>query len=191
MAIATVTTGERMSVGRMTSPVLTASFFLFCCLGASFAQSSATATPDPQTSNDTKLVAAPVPAEEKQQFHEGIKDVHFDFDRADLRAEDRAVLASDAEWLKSHPDVLITLEGDADDRGDIVYNLALSGQRAIVTKDALVELGVSADRIAFATGWGKLYPICSESDESCWSQNRRTHLAPWPHSAENGQVASR
>jgi outer membrane protein OmpA-like peptidoglycan-associated protein len=55
----------------------------------------------------------------------------------------------------------------------------------------LVELGVSADRIAFATGWGKLYAICSESDESCWSQNRRTHLAPWPRGAENGQVASR
>ena len=116
--------------------------------------------------------APPLPASEQQQFQQNVKDIHFDFDRSDLRAEDRTILASDAEWLKAHPDVQLTLAGDADERGDIAYNVALSDRRAIATRDALVELGVSSDRILFATGWGKLYPLCTESEESCWSQNR-------------------
>src|SRR5580698_6145342 len=129
---------------------------------------------------DVKLPSAPpLSSSEQQQFQQDVKDIHFDFDRSDLRDEDRTILSSDAEWLKAHPDVFITLEGDADERGDIVYNVALSDRRAIATRDALVELGVSSDRILFATGWGKLYPICPESDETCWSQNRRTHIEPW------------
>jgi peptidoglycan-associated lipoprotein len=132
----------------------------------------------------------PLPSIEQQQVLADIKDVHFDFDRSELRGEDRTILADDAEWLKAHPDVFITLEGDADERGDIVYNVVLSDRRAIVTRDALVALGVASDRILFATGWGKLYPVCTQSEESCWSQNRRTHIAP-SQPAEHNQVASR
>jgi outer membrane protein OmpA-like peptidoglycan-associated protein len=67
----------------------------------------------------------------------GLRDIHFAFDRADLRLEDRQVLASNAEWLKAHPDVNITIEGDADERGEIIYNLVLSDHRALATRDAL------------------------------------------------------
>jgi peptidoglycan-associated lipoprotein len=141
--------------------------------------------------DSSKLVAVPpISSDQQQQFEQGMKDIHFDFNRADVREEDRAILVADAEWLKQHPNVIITLEGDADERGDIVYNVVLSGARAAVTKDALVQLGVPAGQIAFATGWGKLYPICTEQSESCWSQNRRTHFAPWPR-PEGAQVASR
>ena len=144
-----------------------------------------------QTDTSKLIAVPPVPSSEEQQFQQNVKDVHFDFNQAVLTAEDRTILASDADWLKSHPDVLVTLEGDADERGEIVYNVVLSGERATATKDALVELGVPSDRIAFATGWGKLYPICSQSDESCWSQNRRTHFATWPPADQPIQVASR
>lgn len=138
----------------------------------------------------TLLAAPPLSSDQQQQFDQGIKDIHFDFDSAEVRDEDRAILSTDADWLKAHPDVIIILEGLADDRGDILYNVVLSGARAAVTRDALVQLGVPASRIAFATGWGKLYPICTDQDESCWSQNRRTHFAPWPR-PEGTQVASR
>jgi peptidoglycan-associated lipoprotein len=89
--------------------------------------------------------APPLPASEQQQFQQDVKDIHFDFDRSDLRAEDRTILASDAQWLKAHPDVLVTLAGDADERGDIVYKVALSDRHAIAIRDALVELGVSPE----------------------------------------------
>jgi peptidoglycan-associated lipoprotein len=127
---------------------------------------------------------SPVPTpsaslEQIQAFHDGVKDVYFDFNRADLTPAEQAIVQQDAEWLKSHPDVAFTIEGDADERGDIVYNVFLSDQRALETRNALVKLGIPESRILYATGWGKLYPVCTESNESCWSKNRRSHLAPW------------
>jgi peptidoglycan-associated lipoprotein len=120
----------------------------------------------------------PSPAE-KREVQQNIQDIHFDFDRADLRPEDQTILQSDAQWLKAHPDVMVTIEGDADARGEIVYNVVLSDKRAETVKDALVSMGVPANQIVFATGWGKLYPVCTEDDETCWSQNRRAHFAAW------------
>lgn len=167
--------------------VITSALF-GCCLGAALAQAPSSI---PQSTDDSKAVSIPpVAATVQQDFEQTVKDIRFDFDRAELRDEDKATLAANAQWLKAHPDVYIRLEGDADERGDIVYNLVLSGERASVTKDALVDLGVPADHILFATGWGKLYPICTQQDESCWSQNRRTHFATWPV-PEATQVAAR
>ena len=120
----------------------------------------------------------PSPAE-KREVQQNIKDIHFDLDRADLRPEDRSVLESDAQWLKANPDTIVTIEGDADSRGEIVYNVVLSDKRAEAAKDALISMGVPANQIVFATGWGKLYPVCTEEDETCWSQNRRAHFAAW------------
>ncbi len=173
----------------MPTKILTLLAFLGCSLGVGLAQSpSAPAQP----TDDSKAVSvAPVAAAVQQDFEQSVKDVRFEFDRAQLRDEDKATLAANAQWLKAHPDVYITLEGDADERGDIVYNLVLSGERANVTKDALVGLGVPADHILFATGWGKLYPICAQQDETCWSQNRRTHFATWPALPEATQIAAR
>jgi peptidoglycan-associated lipoprotein len=185
----------------MRKRILISATIFVLSVGVSFAQSNApmvpgtsqmNVSPDQANSKDAMLTSAPpVPSDQQQHFQQDIKDIHFEFNRAELRDEDRTILASDADWLKSHPDVLVTLEGDADERGDIVYNVVLSAQRASVTRDALVDLGVPTDRIVFSTGWGKLYPVCSDSDESCWSQNRRTHLATWPPVDEPTRVASR
>jgi peptidoglycan-associated lipoprotein len=123
-------------------------------------------------------VPPPSPAATDREVRD-LRDIYFALDRADLRLEDRQILAADAEWLKAHPNVNVTIEGDADERGDIAYNLALSDHRALATRDALISLGVPAERIVFSTGWGKLYPVCQQSDESCWSENRRAHLARW------------
>lgn len=175
----------------MSSRILVLATFLFGTLGLAFGQSNHMNSPDQggnvNSPNNATLVASPpVPSQAEQAFEQAMKDVHFDFDKADLRPEDRQTLSSDADWLRSHPDIMITLEGDADERGSIVYNLVLSGERANTVKDALVEMGVPAERIAFATGWGKLYPVCAQSDENCWSQNRRTHFATWPPADANG-----
>lgn len=186
----------------MVQKVMAFAGILLLFAGVGFAQSDvyAKAVPDQvdgkdyagRLVGDVKLpMTPPLPLSEDQQFEQSVKDIHFDFDRAEIRDEDRAILASDADWLKAHPNVFITLEGDADERGDIVYNVALSDRRAIATRDALVQLGIPSDRILFAEGWGKLYPTCTQGDESCWSQNRRTHIEPWQSPSEPNQVASR
>ena len=64
--------------------------------------------------------APPVPPTEQQQFVQNVKDVYFGFNRSDLKPEDETTLQQDAEWLKSHPNVVFTIAGQADPRGDIV-----------------------------------------------------------------------
>ena len=110
------------------------------------------------------------------------------FRPANIRPEDQTTLQSNAQWLQSHPNTFITIEGHADERGDIVYNLALSDIRAQATHDALMRMGVPEKQIVFATGWGKLYPVCAEADESCWAQNRRSHFTLWGEG--NGATSS-
>jgi peptidoglycan-associated lipoprotein len=158
---------------------------VFCLLTVSgFGQSA-----DQQTGSEQPVVAPPYrrpTAAQKQDLEQSLKPVHFAFDRYDLTPEDQQTLQADANWLKANPEVYVTIAGDADERGSIVYNVVLSQQRAEATRDALVSLGVPADRIVFATGWGKLYPTCEQSDESCWSQNRRAHFEPW----EAGSLAA-
>ena len=141
----------------MRRTIMTLVACLGCCVGLSYSQTATPATPDNSTpsSDDSRILSIPpISSTEQREFQEAVKDVHFDFDRADLRDQDRSTIATNAQWLKAHPDVYVTLEGDADDRGDIVYNLVLSGERAAVTKASLVEQGVPADHILFATGWG-------------------------------------
>ena len=115
-------------------------------------------------------------AAEQQEVRNNLKDVHFTFDQYDLDDPARQALQDNANWLKANPGVTVSIAGNADERGDITYNLALSQKRAEAVRDALVSLGVPAERIQFTTGWGKLYPVCAHSDESCWSQNRRARL---------------
>jgi peptidoglycan-associated lipoprotein len=145
--------------------------------GLAFTQSADQRSVSDQSSA-TPPYAPPTPAQ-KQELEQSLKPVYFAFDRYDLTPEDRQTLQADANWLKANPDVYVTIAGDADERGSIVYNVVLSQHRAEATRDALVSLGVPPDRIVFATGWGKLYPTCEQSDESCWSQNRRAHFEPW------------
>ena len=59
-----------------------------------------------------------------------LKDVYFDFDRYDLRADARNVLKANADWLKQNPSATVEIEGHCDERGTAEYNLALGAKRA-------------------------------------------------------------
>jgi peptidoglycan-associated lipoprotein len=98
--------------------------------------------------------------------------VHFDYDRYDIMDSDRAVLQRQAAWLGKYPSVRVTVEGHCDERGTREYNLALGARRANAVKEYLVSLGVSAGRLE-TISYGKERPMCTESSESCWAQNRR------------------
>ena len=98
--------------------------------------------------------------------------VHFDYDKYEVLEADRAVLQRQAAWLGKYPSVRVTIEGLCDERGTREYNLALGARRANAVKEYLVSLGVSAGRVE-TISYGKERPMCTESNESCYAQNRR------------------
>lgn len=102
-------------------------------------------------------------------------DVYFDYDESSLSEETRERLARNAELLKSQTQFQVTIEGHADERGTNEYNLALGDKRANAVRDYLGSLGVDGGRLRIIT-YGEERPVCTNSDESCWSQNRRAHM---------------
>ncbi len=116
----------------------------------------------------------PSPSEE-ELFSQNVKDVYFDYDKADVRADQASAIQGDADFLKQHSTITFTIEGHCDERGSTEYNLALGDNRATAVKNALVQAGVTADRIK-TISYGKEKPFCTESNESCWQQNRRGHF---------------
>lgn len=99
-------------------------------------------------------------------------EVYFDFDRYELKPEARDRLAKNADFLKKYPDVLVTIEGHADDRGTADYNIALGDRRAASTVVFLEQLGIDRGRLR-TVSYGEERPQCSQGTETCWSRNRR------------------
>jgi peptidoglycan-associated lipoprotein len=118
--------------------------------------------------------AAPQPSIE-DLFTKEVQDAYFDLDKADIRADARTALMKTAEFLRSYPQVKVTLEGHCDERGSTEYNLALGDRRAQSAKDFLVSLGIAADRVQ-TVSYGKERPFCMDHNEACWQQNRRAHF---------------
>ena len=102
-------------------------------------------------------------------------DIHFDFDKSDIRADSREILQKNADWLQNNPDIKIQIEGHCDERGTAEYNLALGERRAMSTKKYLISLGISADRI-YTISYGEELPIDPNHSEDAWSKNRRAHF---------------
>jgi peptidoglycan-associated lipoprotein len=104
-----------------------------------------------------------------------LRDVRFAFDSYELDEQARAVLRENAEWLRDNPREKVEVEGHCDERGTVEYNLALGAKRARATKDYLVTLGISSDRLT-TISYGEELPLCTEHDETCWAKNRRSHF---------------
>ena len=84
----------------------------------------------------------------------------------------RATLQKQAAWLQRFGSVTLIVEGHCDERGTREYNLGLGARRAQAAKDYLTSLGVAGARLE-TISFGKERPVCVESTEACWSQNRR------------------
>jgi peptidoglycan-associated lipoprotein len=103
------------------------------------------------------------------------KEIHFDFDKYNIRPEDAKILDANAAWLKSYASNLVLIEGHCDERGTAEYNLALGERRAKSTMNYLVAQGVQASRITIIS-YGKERPLCTEKTEACWARNRRANF---------------
>lgn len=98
--------------------------------------------------------------------------VFFDTDQSEVDAEDQATLQSQATYLRQYPQVRVTIEGHADERGTREYNLALGERRANAAKNYLVAQGIPESRVS-TISFGKERPDATGSDEASWARNRR------------------
>ena len=125
------------------------------------------------------LQAPPPPpqvnATEEELFSQNVRDIYFDYDKADIRSSEQAALQGDIGFLRQHPNIQFTIEGHCDERGSTEYNLALGDSRATAVKNALVQSGVNAQSIR-TISYGKEKPFCAEHTEACWQENRRGHF---------------
>jgi peptidoglycan-associated lipoprotein len=102
----------------------------------------------------------------------GTDTIFFGTDRSDLDAEDRTVLDRQAAWLRLKPDVRVSVEGHADERGTREYNQGLGERRAQAARDYLLTHGISPDRL-LVVSWGKERPLDAGTGEQAWARNRR------------------
>lgn len=123
--------------------------------------------------NNIVPVTAPYAAGSQEEFEQAIGNtVLFNYDQATLRSEAVTVLSRQADWLSQYPSTIVSVEGHADERGTRDYNIGLGARRAEAVKDFLLANGIESGRIS-TVSYGKERQICTVSEESCWSQNRR------------------
>ena len=110
-----------------------------------------------------------------EQLSEIGNRVLFDFDKYDLKPVARARIRDWASFLNDNPALLVTLEGNCDERGTREYNLALGSRRAHAVRDFLIGLGIDANRLT-TISYGKERPVALGSNETAWAQNRNVHI---------------
>lgn len=121
-------------------------------------------------------VAKVAPPTEEELFARNIKDIFFNYDKAEINANEKSVLSTNLDFLAKHTALKIVIEGHCDERGSDEYNLSLGESRAEQVKAALLQGGIGADRIKIIS-MGKEKPFCSSAEnEACWQQNRRAHF---------------
>lgn len=104
-----------------------------------------------------------------------VRVIYFDLDSSTVRADFRSTIEAHAAYLAGNPDVSISLEGHADERGSREYNLALGERRALAVRKQLVLLGASAGQ-AQAVSYGEERPVMEGSDEESYALNRRVEI---------------
>jgi peptidoglycan-associated lipoprotein len=103
------------------------------------------------------------------------EDVHFDFDRFNLRPDALKILDEAVTRLQANPDLNVTIEGHCDSIGTIEYNLALGERRANSVRDYLVNRGIAAARLR-TVSYGEERPIADNGTAAGRAMNRRAHL---------------
>jgi peptidoglycan-associated lipoprotein len=101
--------------------------------------------------------------------------VHFDYDRAEIRPDDAAVLDVKVQVLQANPNLTLRVHGHCDERGSDEYNLALGNRRANAVKAYLVNRGIDAGRVV-TQSWGEERPVAMGATEDAWAQNRRAEF---------------
>lgn len=103
------------------------------------------------------------------------RSIYYDFDKSIIRDEYRSLVEAHAHYLVGNRSARTTIQGNCDERGSREYNLALGQRRADAVKNAMTVLGAAKSQIE-TVSFGKEKPRCTEHNESCWSQDRRSDV---------------
>ena len=103
------------------------------------------------------------------------RSVYFPFDVSAVQADDKPIVEAHGKYLSEHPDRKVRVEGNCDERGSNEYNRALGHRRADSVKQMLILSGAKASQIE-TVSYGEEKPVCTEHDEACWKQNRRSDI---------------
>ena len=152
--------------------IVAATFLFAACETASQVSGDSASTSASNTASSSSAsssAADKTPAEKLAQVGD---TVNFDFDSAELTVSARSTLNRQAAFLSLNPDLMIVIEGHADERGTREYNLALGDRRATAVRDYLVAKGINSARVR-TVSYGKERPALAGSDEAAWAKNRR------------------
>lgn len=103
------------------------------------------------------------------------RSVYYPFDVDAVQEADKPLVQAHGKYLAGHPDRMVRLEGNCDERGSNEYNLGLGQRRADGVKRMLELSGAKASQLS-TVSYGEEKPRASGHDEASWSQNRRTDL---------------
>jgi peptidoglycan-associated lipoprotein len=104
-----------------------------------------------------------------------LRTVYFDFNSSTITGSTRSALDNNIEFLKQHTTVKVEIEGHADERGSVQYNLALGERRSKAVRDYMMSMGIAANRMT-TISFGKERPIAFGHNEEAWGQNRRANF---------------
>ncbi|WP_200762430.1 OmpA family protein [Nitrosophilus alvini] len=109
------------------------------------------------------------------------KKIYFDFDKYNIRPDQQPRVEYDANLFNRDDakEFNIKVEGNCDEWGTDEYNYALGLKRAKSVRDALVSLGVDANRMTLVS-YGESNPVCTEHTRECWRKNRRVEFELLP-----------
>lgn len=136
-------------------------------------QAAPQTTASPAAATPAELAANKLAAELQGLQKES---VYFDFDKYAVKPEYQDAIQKQAAFIKGHKNDVVTLEGNADERGSEKYNLALGNRRAKAVLKSLERMGVSASQIR-TVSFGKDRPRLACHEEKCWKENRRVDFA--------------
>jgi peptidoglycan-associated lipoprotein len=101
--------------------------------------------------------------------------VYFDYDKSAIKGDQKPNVVVVSEYLKSHPESKLAVEGHCDERGTEEYNRALGERRALSVREMLLNLGVNSDRVV-TRSFGEDKPAVDGHDDAAWSKNRRAEF---------------
>ena len=105
--------------------------------------------------------------------------IHFDFDQIKIKPAYTKLLQQQSscvmKGLKSRNDMIIQIEGHADERGSDEYNMALGHRRANVVANA-IKAYLPDSSLARIFSFGEEFPLVRLSNKSAWAKNRRVEF---------------